>query len=82
MPARDLKINHTYTTMKKPIKKVAFVDSFALLTNVGETMEIPVRERTESCVRKAACKYSADNGVTLSVSFNQQRLVSIVTRTQ
>lgn len=67
--------------MKRPIKKVAFVESFALL-DVNESIAIPVRERTEMAVRKAASIYSVANGVALSVSFDKQRLVSIVTRTQ
>lgn len=64
---------------KKPIKRVAFVDSFALL-NVGDWMEIPVRERTETNTRKAASDYSKKNGVSLDYAFDRNRCVSIVKR--
>lgn len=67
--------------MKKPIKRVSFVDSFALL-EIDDWMEIPAKERTETAVRKAACIYSSTNDVILSVSFDRRRLVSIVKRLQ
>lgn len=66
--------------MKKPIKRVAFKDSFALL-GIGEIMEIPAKDSGESAVRKSASVYSTKNGVTLSVAFDRERLITIVTRT-